>query len=208
NVYREAFLTRRGASRLVFLRRGFAELHERLARYFQHRGGVLRRRALAEAVAIEGGRTTGVRYLQRAETREDIRRAKDAVEGFAEADAVVAAVPWNAVPALVPEPLRAQPPFAGLARLGGSPIVSVEMWLDRVVVDRPMAGLRDSEREWVFDKGSIFGRAGPPQRGAHQPGPGSVGPDVVAPLLPGDGQGPRRPLARPPRGGRDVRLRS
>jgi len=163
NVYREAFLTRRDASRLVFLRRGFAELHERLARYFQHRGGVLRRRALAEAVAIEGGRTTGVRYLQRAETREDIRRAKDAVEGFAEADAVVAAVPWNAVPALVPEPLRGQPPFAGLARLGGAPIVSVEMWLDRVVVDRPMAGLRDSEMEWVFDKGALYGRAGPPQ---------------------------------------------
>jgi squalene-associated FAD-dependent desaturase len=163
NVYREAFLTRRDASRLVFLRRGYAELHERVARYFQHRGGVLCRRALAETIAIEGGRVSGVRYLQRAETRDEIRQAKEAVAGFVDADAVVAAVPWNAVPPLVPEALRGQPPFAGLARLGGSPIVSVEMWLDRVVVDRPMAGLRDSEMEWVFDKGSIFGRTGPPQ---------------------------------------------
>lgn len=163
NVYREAFLTRRDASRLVFLRRGYAELHERVARYFQHRGGVLRRRALADTIAIEGGRAGGVRYLQRAETRDEIRHGKEAVPGFVDADAVVAAVPWNAVSPLLPEALRDQPPFAGLARLGGSPIVSVEMWLDRVVVDRPMAGLRDSEMEWVFDKGSIYGRTGPPQ---------------------------------------------
>lgn len=163
NVYREAFLTRRDASRLVFLRRGYAELHERVARYFQHRGGILRRRAMAEAIAVEGGRARGVRYSQRAETREEIRRGKPAVEGFVDADAVVAAVPWNAAPALLPEPLRDQPPFAGLSRLGGSPIVSVEMWLDRVVVDRPMVGLRDSEMEWVFDKGALYGRPGAPQ---------------------------------------------
>jgi uncharacterized protein with NAD-binding domain and iron-sulfur cluster len=163
NVYREAFLTRRDASRLVFLRRGYAELHERVARYFQHRGGILRRRALAEAIAVEGGRACGVRYSQRAETREEIRRGQAALEGFVDADAVVAAVPWNAAPALVPEPLRDQPPFAGLSRLGGSPIVSVEMWLDKVVVDAPMVGLRDSEMEWVFDKGALYGRSGPPQ---------------------------------------------
>jgi phytoene dehydrogenase-like protein len=48
-------------------------------------------------------------------------------------------------------------------RLRSSPIVSVEMWLDRVVVDRPMVGLRDSEVEWVFDKGRLHGRAGAPQ---------------------------------------------
>ena len=163
NVYREAFLTRREASRLVFLRRGFAELHERMARYFQHRGGVLRRRALAEEVVLTSGRASGVRYTQRSETREDIRRGKPGVQGFLEADAVVAAVPWNSAPGLLPEPWPAQPPFAGLSRLGGSPIVSVEMWLDRVVVDRAMVGLRDSEMEWVFDKGAIYGREGPPQ---------------------------------------------
>jgi len=163
NVYREAFLARRDASRLVFLRRGYAELHERIARYFRHRGGELRRRALADAVAVEGGRVTGVRYAQRPETRDEIRQAKEPVAAFVEADAVVAAVPWHAVPGLVPEPLRGEPPFAGLRGIGVSPIVSVEMWLDRIVVDRPMVGLRDSEMEWVFDKGRLFGRSGPPQ---------------------------------------------
>jgi uncharacterized protein with NAD-binding domain and iron-sulfur cluster len=37
------------------------------------------------------------------------------------------------------------------------------MWLDRVVVDDVMVGLRDSEVEWVFDKGRLYGRAGAPQ---------------------------------------------
>jgi hypothetical protein len=37
------------------------------------------------------------------------------------------------------------------------------MWLDRVVVDRPMVGLRDCPVEWVFDKGRLYGRAAPPQ---------------------------------------------
>ena len=37
------------------------------------------------------------------------------------------------------------------------------MWLDRVVVDRPMLGLRACEVEWVFDKGRLYGREGAPQ---------------------------------------------
>jgi uncharacterized protein with NAD-binding domain and iron-sulfur cluster len=32
-----------------------------------------------------------------------------------------------------------------------------------VVLDRVMAGLRGCEVEWVFDKGRLFGRSGPPQ---------------------------------------------
>ena len=79
------------------------------------------------------------------------------------ADAVVSAVPAHALRGLLPEEWRSRPPFAALARFGGSPIVSVEMWLDRVVVDRPMLGLRACEVEWVFDKGRLYGREGAPQ---------------------------------------------
>lgn len=170
NVYREAFLSTSRASRLVFLRRGWGVLHADLGAYFEARGGRLRRRALVDAIEVdesaalgEKARVRGVRYVQRAETRDEIRRGRPAEKGFVEADAVVAAVPWHVLPTLLPEPLRAQTPFAGLAGLGASPIVSIELWLDRVVVGRPMVGLRDSEVEWVFDKGRIFGRAGAPQ---------------------------------------------
>jgi hydroxysqualene dehydroxylase len=163
NVYREAFLAGHAASRLVFLRRGWSVLHERLATYFEARGGLLRRRALAEAIEVEGGRVTGVRYRQRAQTRDEIRAGKKAEAGHAPADAVICAVPWSAFPHLLTDEQRRLEPFASASRLSGAPIVSLEMWLDRVVVDRAMVGLRDSEMEWVFDKGRLFGRAGAPQ---------------------------------------------
>ncbi|HVQ31517.1 MAG TPA: hydroxysqualene dehydroxylase HpnE [Vicinamibacteria bacterium] len=163
NVYREAFLRTNRASRLVFLRRGWGELHERLAAYFEARGGTIRRRALAESIEVRDGRAAGVRYVQRAETRDDIRKGRRAEAVHAAAEAVVAAVPWHALPGLLPEPWPHQAPFAGLRALGSSPIVSIELWLDRVAVDKAMVGLRDSEVEWVFDKGRLFGRAGPPQ---------------------------------------------
>jgi len=162
-VFREAFLRRRDAARLVFLRAGYGRLHERLAAYFLGRGGLVRRRALVESIEIDGDRVRAVHYTQRAETRDEIKRGVPARSERVEADAVVAAVPWSALPSLVPESLRAERPFADAARLRGSPIVSIELWLDRVVVDRPMAGLRGTEVEWVFDKGRLYGREGAPQ---------------------------------------------
>ena len=163
NVYREAFLADRRASRLVFLRRGYAALHDRLGRYLEARGGAIRRRALVDAIEVEDGRVTGVRYAQRAEAREEIQRGKSATAERVVADAVVVAAPWHAVASLVPEEWRSRPPFVGLSDLGASPIVSIEMWLDRIVVDRVAVGLRDSEVEWVFDKGRLHGRDGVPQ---------------------------------------------
>jgi hydroxysqualene dehydroxylase len=162
-VYQEAFLASRKASRLVFLRCGWGTLAERLARYFEARGGRLHRRALVQALEIEGPRVSGVRFTQRAEEKAEIQAGRRAREERLLADAVVAAVPWHALPGLLPEGLRSEPPFAGLAQLRSSPIVSVELWLDRVVVEHVLVGLRDSEVEWVFDKGRLFGRAGSPQ---------------------------------------------
>jgi squalene-associated FAD-dependent desaturase len=163
NVYREAFLRTSRASRLVFLRKGWGELHERLAAYFEARGGRVQRRALASGIELHEGRVRGVRYRQRAETRDDIRRGLREKTVFADAEAVVAAVPWHVLPALLPEPWPTAPPFASLSALGASPIVSIELWLDRVAVDPVMVGLRECEVEWVFDKGRLFGRPGAPQ---------------------------------------------
>ena len=162
-VYKDAFLSHHRASRLVFLKSGFGELTARLGRYFEGRGGVLKRRALVEAIEVRDGKATGVRYVQRVETKEEIRRGEPGEAHSIPADAVVAAVPWHALSTLLPEPLRGQEPFASVAALRGSPIVSIEMWLDRVVVDRPMVGLREGDVQWVFDKGRLYGRSGPPQ---------------------------------------------
>jgi len=162
-VYREAFLRSARASCLVFLRRGYGELHARLARYLEGRGGVIRRRALAEAIGIAEGAVTAVRFWQRSETRDEIREGRAPASETLPADAVVSAVPWHALPPLLPEELRSREPFAACARLSGSPIVSIELWLDRLVVGEVMVGLRDSEVQWVFDKGRLYGRTGPPQ---------------------------------------------
>lgn len=163
DVYHEAFLRSRRASRLVFLRRGWSVLHDQLGRYFQGRGGTIRRRALVAGVDVEEGRAAGVRYTQRAETKAEMQRGARAHDEQVPADAVVLALPWHAVGGVLPEPWPERAPFEGLRRLGASPIVSIEMWLDRPVVEKEMVGLRDTEVEWVFDKGRLFGRRGAPQ---------------------------------------------
>jgi len=162
-VYQEAFLRDHRASRLVFLRRGWGVLVERIARYFEGRGGVVRRGARVEGLVLDGERTTGVRYAQRPATREEVAAGRPPEPRVERADAVVAAVPAPALRDLLSDEWRARPPFAALERFGASPIVSVEAWLDRVVVDRPMLGLRQGEMEWVFDKGRLYGREGAPQ---------------------------------------------
>jgi len=162
-VFEEAFLRDNRASRLAFLRRGWGALFERLSRYLEGRGGVVRRGARVETILVEGARATGVRYARRAETREELAGGRPPEARVEAADAVVSAVPAHALRGLLPEEWRSREPFAALERFSASPIVSVEIWLDRVVVDRPMLGLRDSEVEWVFDKGRLHGREGAPQ---------------------------------------------
>jgi len=162
-VFRDAFLSHSGAARLAFLRCGFAELHGRLSDYFERRGGRLLRRARAASIGLRDGRAASVTYQQAPSDRASIRAGERGGLAQVEADAIVAAVPWYALPELLPPEWRERPPFAGLERLGSSPIVSVELWLDRPALDVAMLGLRDSEMEWVFDKGRLFGRTGAPQ---------------------------------------------
>jgi phytoene dehydrogenase-like protein len=162
-VYREAFLSDHRASRLVFLRRGWGDFAERLAGYFVARGGRIRRGARVERLRLEGERVAGVELAERPRSREAIAAGEPAAVGSERADAVIGAVTPPALAALLPPEWRSRPPFDGLGHFGAAPIVSVELWLDRLVVDRVMVGLRDSELEWVFDKGRLHGREGSPQ---------------------------------------------
>jgi hydroxysqualene dehydroxylase len=72
--------------------------------------------------------------------------------------AVISAVPWFALPDLFDgEPA----PLAGLLdrarRMESSPIVTVNLWLDRRVIDEPFIGLPGRTMQWVFDKRAVFG---------------------------------------------------
>jgi squalene-associated FAD-dependent desaturase len=73
-----------------------------------------------------------------------------------EADAIVVAVPPRESARLLGEPEPA---------LEDSPIVSVHLWFDRPLLDRPLAALLDSDAHWVFDRGSLTGSN--PERGQY-----------------------------------------
>jgi hypothetical protein len=73
-----------------------------------------------------------------------------------DADAIVVAVPPGESARLLGEPEPA---------LEDSPIVSVHLWFDRPLLDRPLAALLGSDAHWVFDRGGLTGHA--PERGQY-----------------------------------------
>ena len=75
------------------------------------------------------------------------------------APAVISAVPWFALPDLFePEPPSEMISVCRMAgRMGVSPIVTVNLWFDREVLDRPVLGLPGRVMQWVFDKRLMFG---------------------------------------------------
>jgi squalene-associated FAD-dependent desaturase len=72
--------------------------------------------------------------------------------------AVIAAVPWFALPGLFEQP---PPALAGTLQraraMSSCPIVTVNLWFDRRVMDEPFVGLPGRIMQWVFDKRTVFG---------------------------------------------------
>jgi squalene-associated FAD-dependent desaturase len=73
-----------------------------------------------------------------------------------DAEAVVVAVPPRECARLLAEPEPA---------LEDSPIVSVHLWFDRVLLPHPLAALLGSDAHWVFDRGALTGH--PPEGGQY-----------------------------------------
>jgi zeta-carotene desaturase len=69
----------------------------------------------------------------------------------------VAAVPWHAVPDLFEgETSPVDELRAAAARTQPSPIASVNLWLDRRILESPFLGLPGRTMQWVFDTGQMF----------------------------------------------------
>jgi squalene-associated FAD-dependent desaturase len=106
------------------------------------RGGEVRTSALAR-VHVEHGRVTAV----------DVRGER------IPAALVISAVPWFVLRALFAgEPAALAEVFATADAMAAMPIVTVNLWYDRVVMDEPFAGLPGRRMQWVFDKRVAFGR--------------------------------------------------
>jgi len=77
------------------------------------------------------------------------------------APVVIAAVPWFALSELFPT--GPPPAVAGICDAAdatdSSPIVTVNLWLDRQVLEQPFLGLPGRAMQWVFDKRLLFGDA-------------------------------------------------
>jgi squalene-associated FAD-dependent desaturase len=136
-VLREALFGPGADARLALPRRSLAELYVEPAQaWLAARGAIVRADAAVARVIVEGGVARGVEL-------KDGERLR--------ADAVIAAVPPPALLALVdPELRRDVPWWGGIERLQPSPIVSLHLWLDRVVTDEEVIGVVDSPLHWIF----------------------------------------------------------
>src|SRR5207244_10656025 len=71
---------------------------------------------------------------------------------------VISAVPWFALPDLfdtIPPALTTT--IDNARRMASSPIVTVNLWFNRRVIDEPFIGLPGRTMQWVFDKRLVFG---------------------------------------------------
>jgi squalene-associated FAD-dependent desaturase len=109
--------------------------------YVESHGGTVRTGAAAK-IAVTGDAVTGVHA---GSEQWPIER-------------VISAVPWFALGDLFDE---APPALAGVidraGRMASSPIVTVNIWFDRRVMDEPFIGLPGRAMQWVFDKRLVFG---------------------------------------------------
>ncbi len=138
----EMFSPDRDASALVVPAKPLNETYAEPARAFiEARGGEVRTDALARVV------TDGVRV-----TAVDVRGLR------VPADVVISAVPWHQLESLftdVPPSIRDLVRNATAMR--SMPIVTVNLWYDRVVMEDAIAGLPGRSMQWVFDKRRVFG---------------------------------------------------
>jgi len=74
-----------------------------------------------------------------------------------QAGAVICAVPWHALPEAITGDVT---PIAAVLRSAAatqaSPIASVNLWLDRQILQTPFLGLPGRVMQWVFDKQQLF----------------------------------------------------
>ena len=112
--------------------------------YIESHGGVVRTGAAAKMVLTADG--TGV---------AGVRWGGETWDG----ERVISSVPWFALPELFDEePPALRGVIDRARRMASSPIVTVNLWFDRRVLDLPFVGLPGRAMQWVFDKRVVFGR--------------------------------------------------
>ncbi|HXG42494.1 MAG TPA: hydroxysqualene dehydroxylase HpnE [Dehalococcoidia bacterium] len=145
-VFQVGFLRDAEAAAIGYSRVGLSTLLEGAVRsYLARRGSEVRTGAAVRGLAVTDGRATGV-----------VLEGGEVLTG----DAVVAAVPPDALLALLPSALAGDPFFRRLAEFHFSPIVNVHLWYERPVMRHEFAAFLNSGLQWVFNKTLMWGQAG------------------------------------------------
>ncbi len=110
-------------------------------RYVESRGGTVRMGSAAK-VRVNGGVSLAV-----------------VADGHQwSAKSVISAVPWYAIAELFDAVPAALKDLVDRARkMDSCPIVTVNLWFNRRIIDEPFIGLPGRVMQWVFDKGLVFG---------------------------------------------------
>ncbi len=142
-VFQEGLLRRAGGARIGYATVGLSDLLCQAAtRYLTERGAAIRLNSRVVALEISEHRITGA-HLAGGE--------------FLPASQAVLALPHYALAGVLPEDYKHDPFFAHAAKLGTSPIVGINLWLDRPVLHEPFAAIiGQHDTCWVFDKGALF----------------------------------------------------
>ena len=71
--------------------------------------------------------------------------------------ALISAVPYFALPRLLPRNVRSHRMFAQLAGIRSSPIVSIHLWFDVPIMEMEYVGVVGKRLQWIFNRRKIFG---------------------------------------------------
>lgn len=146
-LFQTALLRDAHGADIGYARSGLSELMgEPIERRLRERGAEVLLGRTAQRILVEDGAVTGVALAD---------------GGVLTADWYVSALPPRALSALLPEGLRAAPPFDAADAHTYSPIVNLHVWYDRPVADFEWAAFVDSPLQFVFNKTRIAALPGP-----------------------------------------------
>ena len=140
-VLQEAFGKGREASALGIASVGLSDLYTDAAQQFiEARGGRIRFLAQVAHLRVEGDRVVAVEL----KTGETIAT-----------DFLISSVPPKILWQLLDDDLRAGE-LQCVQKLASSPIISINLWFDRPLVDKPFIGLLGTRLQWLFNKEVIL----------------------------------------------------
>lgn len=139
-VIRRSFLGGADDSKILLSRVGLSELFApEVCRLLEMCRGVVRLQTPVAGLRFEGSM---------------LREIKLSDGSNLQPDAVVSALPWHVLRALLPEESKLA---QSCRQIQDAPIVSLHLWMDRPILKEPFLGLLDSPVHWVFSRDHIQG---------------------------------------------------